>query len=225
MAITKEVLCLANSRKLGGSCIAGLELAAGAERPWIRPVSSRPHEEVSLVEQRYSDGRVPRVLDIIATPLIGPKPHGYQRENWLLDPTKHWEQHGRFSVDDLRFLADAGGSLWENGFSTYYGLNDQVPVAVANGVDHSLRFIHVQSCRLDVYASYNKRRVQGVFRFDGKDYKLRVTDALIEKGYLAKEDGQYESGECYLTVSLGEPFEGNAYKLVAAVIPAAGGVA
>ena len=36
--------------------------------------------------------------------------------------------------------------------------------------------------------------------------------------YLAQPDGNYEIGECYLTVSLGEPFGDACYKLIAAVI-------
>ena len=45
-----------------------------------------------------------------------------------------------------------------------------------------------------------------------------VTDPGYERTYLAKLDGAYEIGECYLTVSLGEPYEGACYKLIAAII-------
>jgi hypothetical protein len=60
--------------------------------------------------------------------------------------------------------------------------------------------------------------VQGRFRHAGKEYRLWVTDPEYERTYLAKADGHYEIGECFLTVSLGEPHEGDCYKLVAAVI-------
>ena len=43
----KRIVCLANSRKLGGRCIAGKELLAdGVSGSWIRPVSHREFEEV-----------------------------------------------------------------------------------------------------------------------------------------------------------------------------------
>lgn len=45
-----------------------------------------------------------------------------------------------------------------------------------------------------------------------------MTDPVYERRYLAEEDGLYDLGECYLTVSLGEVWEGAAYKLVAAII-------
>ena len=40
----------------------------------------------------------------------------------------------------------------------------------------------------------------------------------IQRKYLAKLDGNYEIGECYLTISLGEPYQGACYKLIAAII-------
>ena len=50
----KQIVCFANSRKLGGRCIAGKEwLADGVLGQWIRPVSDREFEEVSAYEQRY----------------------------------------------------------------------------------------------------------------------------------------------------------------------------
>ncbi len=51
MKTVKQVVCLANSRKLNGRCIAGKELVQGKATDWIRPVSTREHEEVSEYEQ------------------------------------------------------------------------------------------------------------------------------------------------------------------------------
>jgi hypothetical protein len=45
-----------------------------------------------------------------------------------------------------------------------------------------------------------------------------VTDPEYELQYLAKPEGIYELGESFLTVSLGEPYDGYAYKLVAAIM-------
>jgi len=46
-----------------------------------------------------------------------------------------------------------------------------------------------------------------------------VTDPVIEREYLAKDDGDHGLGECYLTMSLGERSDdGYCYKLIAAVI-------
>ena len=66
----------------------------------------------------------------------------------------------------------------------------------------------------------NKRRVQGQFRHARQVYHLWVTDPGFERTYLARPNGTYDIGECYLTISLGEPYRDACYKLIAAIIPA-----
>lgn len=95
MATVKRIVCLANSRKLNGRCVAGKELAGGRPGGWVRPVSAREHEEVSEYERQYEDGSDPRVLDTMDVPLLDPRPRGYQQENWLLDPDQYWVKVGR----------------------------------------------------------------------------------------------------------------------------------
>ena len=51
-----------------------------------------------------------------------------------------------------------------------------------------------------------------------EQYRLRVTDPVYERQYLQQPDGYYPVGECFLTISLGEPFQGYSYKLIAAII-------
>ncbi|MGH9896776.1 MAG: dual OB domain-containing protein, partial [bacterium] len=103
------------------------------------------------------------------------------------------------------------------------GRNDRVPTAVAGQLKDSLRLIRVPALALITYApgqarGINRRRVQGKFTHEGVTYALRVTDPVIEREYLAMTDGEHGLGDCYLTVSLGEEFEGFCYKLIAAII-------
>lgn len=223
MAIIKRIVCLANSRKLQGRCIAGREIVGRTPGPWIRPVSDRPHEEVSEYERQYEDGSDPNVLDIIDVPLREPRPSGCQQENWLLDTNEYWVRVRRFPQADLEQLADNSGTLWINGSHTYNGRNDQIPLAQSSTIGNSLKLVRVGGLQLGVFTSGGvfgppKRRVQARFRFGKDDYALWVTDPIIERTYLARENGEYRLGECYLTISLGEPFNNYCYKLVAAVI-------
>lgn len=223
MTVLKRIVCLANSRKLQGRCIAGCERGEGGSSVWIRPVSDREHEEVSEYERQYEDGSDPVVMDIIDVPLKGPHPKGYQQENWLIDADAYWVKVGTLSWDDLEAYAVTDGTLWINGHHTFHGVNDVIPVDVAVTVQSSLKLIHVGGVDLHVFKPGEafgnlKRRVQGQFTFAGNTYALWVTDPNIEREYLAREDGFYSLGESYLTISLGEPYNGNCYKLVAAVI-------
>ena len=223
MPHVKRILCLANSRKLSGRCIAGREFDGLEAGPWIRPVSDREHEEVSEYERRYQDGSDPQVLDVINIPLLEPRPGGYQVENWLLDPEYYWEKAGQLSRAELARFVEPPGTLWIDGHSTMAGRNDKIPLKLLSGVESSLRLIHVDALTLTVFApgaafGNPKRRVQGRFAHAGHDYALWVTEPSFERKYLAQPDGSYEIGECCLTISLGEPFRDACSKLIAAVI-------
>lgn len=219
----KRIICLANSRKLNGRCVAGIEIADGQRLGWIRPVSDREHQEVSEYERQYQNGADPRVLDIMDIPLLKAQPHECQQENWLLDPKQYWVKTGTAVWDDLSQLADPVGPLWINGHHTYNGHNDEIPLTRARTLQSSLRLIAVSGMTVAVFApgetfGNRKRRVQGRFRHHGTEYRLWITDPLYEREYLAKPNGHYEIGESFLTVSLGEPFNDACYKLIAAIV-------
>lgn len=230
MTIVKRMVCLANSRKLNGRCVAGIELSGTQRVGWIRPVSDREHEEVSEYERQYEDGSDPRVLDIIDVPLLSPRPKNFQQENWLLDPDHYWEKSGELEWNKLKRLADPVTALWINGYSTYNGINDKVPLPMTGDLDSSLRLIRVDQLTLSVFRpgeafGNSKRRVQGRFRHGDAQYVLWVTDPGYETTYRAKDDGDYEIAESYLTVSLGEPYNNGCYKLIAAIIERGKGIA
>lgn len=229
MPTVKRIVCLADSRKTGGRCIAGREQTGQQAGAWIRPVSARPHEEVSVEERRYEDGSFPQVLDIIDVPLIAAHPRTYQQENWLLDPDYYWNPRGRASWQDMAALADPPAMLWHNGFSTFHGMHDRIPLDQAANLTSSLRLIRTDLLTLSVFApgatfGNAKRRVYGRFHHAGVEYRLRITDPIYEDAYLSKPNGDYHLHQSYLTISLGEPWEGFSYKLIAAIIEKGGGV-
>lgn len=173
--VTKRIVCLANSRKLSGRCIAGKELVPGGQ--WIRPVSAREHEEVSEREREYEDGKDPRVLDLIDVPLVEHRGRGYQQENWLLDDRSYWGKAGQLHWTELADLEDPASPLWTNGWSTMAGLNDQIPLSAAGALRTSLRLLRVDGLDLHVFqpgAAFgnSKRRVQGRFEYHGQRYCL-----------------------------------------------------
>lgn len=189
----------------------------------MRPVSARPEEEVSEREREYEDGSDPRVLDVIEVPLLKPKPKHYQQENWLLDPDKYWKRVGRLDWKKVLALVEDPKTLWTNESSTRAGLNDQISFDTAEKLKSSLVLIHVKDLRLHVLRpgkdfGNSKIRVQGRFEHRGEQYWLWVTDP-VERDYKARGEGEYGVGECCITVSIGEPYKGNCYKLIAAIIP------
>lgn len=109
-------------------------------------------------------------------------------------------------------------------------MNDKIPLSLADTLDNSLRLIRVERLRISVFKPGEafgnlKRRVQGRFQHAGTRYWLWVTDPGYERAYLAKPDGDYQIGESFLTISLGEAYNDACYKLIAAVIERSGGSA
>jgi hypothetical protein len=222
---TKDIVCLANSRKPpSGRCIAGKEMLKTGYGSWIRPVSERPSAEVSEEERRYEDGRDPRVLDIIAVPMKGPAPSLHQAENHIIDANYYWTKIGKLPWTKLRHLLDDPGKLWPNSDSTYHGLNDRVKIEVAAKLKGSLLLIKPEDLNVRVQtegAEFGnpRRRVRADFKYRGTKYILAVTDPVAERFFLAKGTGDYAVAETFLCVSLaGAHTDGYCYKLVASII-------
>ena len=129
MGYTKTIVCLANSWKRSGRCVAGREITPEGFGGWIRPVSARPDGELNDDEQRCTGGTDAALLDVVEIPLFRPQPDDYQRENHLIDPALRWTKRGVVTWSDLQAaVEDPDGPLWPNGHSSSHGLNDQVPV-------------------------------------------------------------------------------------------------
>ncbi|MDE2901057.1 MAG: hypothetical protein OXN15_08565 [Chloroflexota bacterium] len=224
----KRIVCLANSRKLGGRCIAGKEVLPNRTiGAWVRPVTDQGSGEVPTWECIYPDGREPAVLDIMEIPVLGHVPKEYQQENWALDPKHPWEKVRVAPFERAVALLDPPAPLWSTGHSTYNGRNDRIPLQDAVGLPDSLRLISVSDLTLHVSMpgesfGETRKRVQGRFRYLGVEYWLRVTDIMWENEYLSRSNGDYYVGNAYLTISLGEPFEEFVYKLIAAIITPGG---
>lgn len=222
MATTKRIVCLANSRKQSGYCVAGKEIDAGVVGEWIRPVSSREHEEVSDGEERCTDRALPQLLDFIDIPLIRKSNNSRQPENWLLDPSSRWKRQGGMRWHGLFGMNDSPAQLWSNDSHSGGGIANRVALDEADNVDASLYLLKLSQLRLHVttetFDGRSKRPVRAEFSHAKHVYRLSLTDGPIEAEFRRRGDGTYDIGECFITVSLGEPFDGFCYKLVAAVI-------
>jgi len=221
---TKTIVCLANSRKIHGRSVAGKEFASGRIGSWIRPVSRRAAGELSQEDCRFENGQEARPLDIIRIPLIEPRPYGYQTENHLIDDSEYWTKEGEASWDELQCALDSiSGHLWDNSSSSYNGLHDRVDETIANNLSSSLRLVEVKDLKITVAIEGTqignaRRKVRGNFTLNGTEYRLAVTDPVVEHNYLEKTDGQFEIGPAVLCISFREPYRGYAYKLIAGVI-------
>lgn len=222
LATRKRLICLANSWRSGGRCVAGIELIENQSTGWIRPISARPTHEVATKEYEYENGTQPRLLDVISVPLLRPTPSGSQTENWILDPDRRWSKEGEVAWSDLKALAQSPDRLWIPEFNSSKGTNDLVPEEPSKRLSNSLYLIHVPELTVDVHDVFTeygfKRRVRGCFQYCRLTYSLSITDPEFNQEYCSREVGVYKIGEAFLTVSLAEPLNGSCSKLIAAVI-------
>jgi len=222
MTFHKQIVCLANSRKLGGRCVAGKELHGDEEIcAWVRPVSKGETDELLFHNMRFENGELPKPLDIITVPLIKHNPRTYQTENYLIDDSQCWVKNGKLQSSNLSKLCDPVDLLWINGYHSSNGYNDRVPQVKAERIlSSSLLFVKPDILSILVKDEFNKRKVRAKFSFKEKAYLLAVTDPVIENKYQRRNVGTYHFGEPipYLCVSIGEPYDNYCYKLVATII-------
>lgn len=187
-------------------------------------MSDRPSHEISEEERRYSDGRDPALLDVIEVPFKRQQPHHHQTENHVIDDSDYWKKRGTVSWKTLKSAVETvGGALWLNGFSSKHGENDRVPEARANALSRSLYLVHPEDLILMVASEGGdfgppRKRIRARFELERHSYCLVVTDPVIERLHLREPEGDYESEEAILCISLADAFHGDCYKLAAAVI-------
>ena len=218
MGTIERMVVLANSRKMGGCCVAGRSLD-GKTNPgrWLRPVGSQVAAGLPQGRTRCADGSAAAVLDLVDIDLDQPVPHLHQRENRLLGNSP-WKRCGRIGWDRLAGLVDTDESgLWVDGYSSSCGSSDRVPETFLAQVTGSLRLIRTGSLHLfrDVGAS-GQKQLRGAFSHAGRNYVLAVTDPAAWA--LLGCHGELALADAYLCISLGVPFKGYAYKLMASVI-------
>lgn len=221
MSYIKTIVCFANSRKTAGRCVAGKEWQNGKPGEWVRPVSNRHTHEISEEERYYQDSRDPQLLDIIDVPCISRQPLSHQRENHIIDADYYWSSESRLKWHDIQDWLDQPNTLWGIQKSSTSGINNRVVIGQEDG--NSLYLIQVEYLRILIGLKVpqypdSKRAVRGEFIYNGTKYRMDVTDPVIENHYLKQSDGQYDIAHPALCISLGDPFQGYYYKLIAGIL-------
>jgi hypothetical protein len=227
MPYTKSIVCLANSKKIGGRCVAGRVWDGQAFGDWVRPVSALEKGELHR-ERLCSGNHDPQLLEIVDVPLLDHRPVGCQTENHLVDTSRHWTWQGSItSVQVLAAVQRVDGPLWINAGSTQNGENDHIPAGVAAGLPNSLMLIRPPLLRIvlgiEGVGYRPRRKIRGHFSVGGHNYVLAITDPVVEREFGGQPEGfTRELRNPVLCISISEVFERQnaCYKLIAGVIEA-----
>lgn len=219
---TASFLCLANSRKHNGRCLAGKVLHNGIYSNWIRPITNHPSEELQAHEHCLQTGEDVAILDLLEIKLIEPKRKLHQQENWLMDVSVPIKKVRSVAPTELSKLIDSPPDLWGTGFSSKSGINNFVPITEINKYNFSLALIEVNNFVIHIVEEsyfYKRKAMIGLFSYKGSSYKLKITDPDFERKFIDRPVGDYEIEKTLLTISVGENFKDNFYKLIAGIIP------
>lgn len=217
---TVEVICLANSWKHGGRCVAGLRTDGGG---WVRPVSDEPEGVLQSWHYTLAKGQEAAPLDVLRMQLVGPHPTLHHPEDWLMG-CGQWERSKKLSPPNVRTLLQnslaAGPELLgdRSGKIAYASLQKNLAAA-------SLALVRPEALSWQIgRTATGKRQIRAVFRLADADYNLPLTDPVWKTRLAVLPEGRHSwkvaGSEPLLTVSLGEPFgkERYCYKLVAGVV-------
>lgn len=208
-----KIICLANSYKHNGRCIAGLNEAG----QWVRPVSSSRKRAIDK-ETRIINGSEPQILDILEIPLHAHGPvDGCQPENKLLKAGR-WKKVGRVKPKDLLKYREDDSVVLHNNL-------DHVRASCFRMIPSygwkSLQLVHNDNVAFEQDEN-NKAKWRTKFvNSKGADLSLRVTDpATCER----LERGENISKDCLLMVSMASGWSPDkqtpkrCYKFVAGVV-------
>lgn len=219
MLITKQIVCLAKSQKQGGFCLAGKEVLGEGFGEWIRPVSETEHGELREENMRYKDGTTISLCEKCTIALKGQQQHQYQIENYIIKEEPCCTKNGKICWDDLKnMVKKEPRDLWNNESSSFDGVHDRVSLPILTYKQKSLRLVYLQKSTLLSQIEYGgKRKCRLAFEYYGVPYKLTITDPEV-KAFFSHQKDDYQFPEAFCCVSLGVPFNGFSYKLVASII-------
>ncbi len=208
-------VCLANSLKEGGRCIADIELDIHNKpiiqngRPkWIRPVCNTEHGEVPIHIAYPFD-----LLDIIMLDVIECKPSHFQTENVSFD-TNTIQKAGTFDQNELIHFCEDRINLFGN-------RGKAVSQESIHDLHHSLALLSVN--KFNVYekiypAKPSRPQVRISFEYKGSVYDIPVTDPMFRDKFAMNKNVLKDIHQVYLCTSLGILWEGWYHKLCAGII-------
>lgn len=220
-------ICLANSRKNTGRCVAGICID---KQCWIQPISALEDGKL-MREYIMSNNKEACLLDEIEIDVVEPKPEPHQPENWLLG-SSNWQLVQQipaasaikyltpFIVSDPLLFGDEYNCIPYENF-----LRQPAQKSLILVEPDTISWLIRENIR-------GTRQTRCVFTLAGKVYNLVITDPVFENRASKLEFGNHtyndvgitSTDRVFLTISLAEPFRDQAvgcdmcYKLVAAVL-------
>ena len=215
----KYFICLANSYKRNGRCIAGVEVTISHDNHWkivrnddgsphwIRPIDQRTeYGEILEGEARY----IP-LLSVVKLSEVEPCPHESHSEDVnYMQMTAIGMIHN--NPDVLKLFSD--NVHHEIFYTTDLAIS---PETFTKG-NYSLMMVHPESIQLQEDPTKNRARYRMLFSYHGTNYDFSITDPAFYEKIAKQPDMTTSLTDAYLTLSIGLVYEGRHHKLIAGLI-------
>jgi len=215
----KYFICLANSYKRGGRCIAGVEVVFNGDgkwkpvcnddgRPrWIRPIAKTTYGEIP----NYVAEDI-QMLSVVKLSNVVQCPEEAHTENVHYSRMETCDYDISQEPSILNLFVDTKHQ------SIFHNRGRAVSAEMLMGINYSLMLIHPEkaSAYLDENREKSKNRMK--FTYYGVEYDFPITDPVFLDEFKREPKRYADIPDVYLALSLGLEFEGWHHKLVAGVI-------
>lgn len=215
----KYFVCLANSYKRGGRCIAGVEIISDNNGGWMpaRNEDGRPRWIRPIARTTY--GEIPNYIaeDIATLSLV-------KLTDVVLCPEEaHVENVSYSRMGKCNYEIASEPSIMNNFIDTvhqsiFQSKGRAVSAEMLNGIHYSLMLIHPNRACAYIDENREKSKNRMKFSYYGTEYDFPITDPTFIERLKQNPEGYLSIYDVYLTISLGLEFEGWHHKLVAGVI-------
>ena len=215
----KYFICLANSYKRGGRCIAGVEVVPNSDAGWklvrnddgiprwIRPIARTIYGEIPNFV-----GESIKVLSIVKLINVVPCPENAHRENVYYSRIEQCDDTISQESNVMNQLVDTYHQ------SLFHNRGRAVSAEMLAGINYSLMLIQPDKASAYIDENREKSKNRMKFTYHGVEYDFPITDPSFIECLKKNSDKYANINDVYLTLSLGLEFEGWHHKLVAGVI-------
>lgn len=215
----KYFVCLANSYKRGGRCIAGIEIVfdnSGGWKPirnedgrprWIRPIAKTTYGEIpNFSAENIEMLSVVKLTDVVACP------EQCHVENVYYSCMESCEYNISLESNMMNQLIDSKHQ------SIFHNRGRAVSAEMLAGINYSLMLIHPD--KASAYRDENREKSKNRMKFTyyGIEYDFPITDPAFLDEFKRAPERYDDIPNVYLALSLGLEFEGWHHKLVAGVV-------
>jgi hypothetical protein len=205
-----QIICLANSYKNQGKCIAGIDQESGK---WVRPISGLEDGRIPLGTECIPSDSI-KILDILNIPVDIERKFGHEIEN-IGYKNSPWQVIGSAEVVNLLRYCEHNLLFPDYGrMIPYEYIKSQAPV-------RTLQLIEAKSFSCHKNSQGKWRGVIADEKYDSADIDLSITDPIVLERL---NRGENLSSHCLLCLSLGQPWQPDSdtplrcYRLIAGMI-------